>query len=384
MGDPTRSDTGSAEQVTLIVQRHQLQVFLGGQWSIHEPLQQRSAVESVLEKHPNIREILVDGAALGEWDSALVAYLRQLSLVASDRQLELQEQSLPEGVLRILALTKSVNKIKPPASPYVAKEFAERLGLGVVRILGEFMRFVEFLGESILALQRFFRGKAVFRGEDLKIFLQDSGPASLGIVTLISVLIGMILAFVGAVQLQKFGASIYVANLVGLSMAREMAAMMTAIIMAGRTGAAFAAQLGSMQVNEEVDALKTMGISPMEYLVVPRLVALVIMMPLLTIYANLMGILGGGLVSVTMLDLSWSVYMQQISQSVPLIHFGIGLFKSLLFGILVALSGCYMGMNSGRSATAVGKATTSAVVMGIVLIIVFDSLVTIITTVLNI
>jgi len=384
MGDLKPSNIDGTEQVTLIVEQHQLQVCLGGQWSIHEPLQQRDAVVSVLETNPNIREILVDGAALGKWDSALVAYLRQLYVMAANCKLEIREQSLPEGVLRVLALTESVNKVKPPASSYVAKDLAERLGLKVVHILGEFMCFVEFLGECILALQRFVRGKAVFRGEDLKIFLQDSGPASLGIVTLISVLIGMILAFVGAIQLDKFGASIYVANLVGLSMAREMAAMMTAIIIAGRTGAAFAAQLGSMQVNEEVDALNTMGISPMEYLVIPRLVALVIMMPLLTIYANLMGILGGGLVSVSMLDLSWSVYFQQISESVPLIHFGIGLFKSLLFGILVALSGCYMGINSGRSATAVGKATTSAVVMGIVLIIVFDSLVTIITTVLNI
>ncbi len=384
MGEQKHSQISVSEQVTLCVQQQQLHVRLSGEWSIHEPLQQPGPVLSLLESNPDIQEILVDGLALGQWDSALVAYLRQLSLLATARKLSIKEQSLPDGVLRILALTKSVDKAKPHPMPYVAKGFFEQLGLRVVHGLGEFMRFVEFLGESIIAFQRFVRGKAVFRGEDLKIFLQDSGPSSLGIVTLISVLIGMILAFVGAVQLEKFGASIYVANLVGLSMAREMAAMMTAIIMAGRTGAAFAAQLGSMQVNEEVDALKTMGISPMEFLVVPRLVALVIMMPLLTIYANLMGILGGGLVSVGMLDLTWSVYFQQISQSVPLVHFAIGLFKSLLFGILVALSGCYMGMNSGRSATAVGKATTSAVVMGIVLIIVFDSLVTIITTVLNI
>lgn len=244
--------------------------------------------------------------------------------------------------------------------------------------------FTGFVGESVIAFVNFYRGKAVYRRVDFFGFIEDSGPSSLAIVTLISLLIGMILAFVGAVQLEKFGASIYVASLVGLSMAREMAAMMTAIIMAGRTGAAFAAQLGSMQVNEEIDALKTMGVSPVEFLVVPRMLALVIMLPLLTIYANVMGILGGALVSKLMLDITWSMYIDQMMSTVPLIHFVIGLIKSVLFGVVIALSGCFMGMSSGRSASAVGKATTNAVVLGIVLIIVFDSLVTIATTVIGV
>ncbi len=373
-----------SEQVNLTVKQNQLLVRLKGDWSIHRALVDRTPIIQLLGESGQVRKIVVDGQAIGRWDSALVSFLYQLSQIAKTRALGLEHQSLPEGVVRMLSLANAVARTRGADKTQRHWPIVDRIGVRVAWIYREFMRFVDFLGESLLACHRFLIRKAVYRRDDLMFFLQDAGPSSLGIVTLISVLIGMILAFVGAVQLEKFGASIYVANLVGLSMAREMAAMMTAIIMAGRTGAAYAAQLGSMQVNEEVDALKTMGVSPMEFLVVPRLVALIIMMPLLTLYANLMGIMGGGLVSISMLDLSWSIYFQQISQSVPLVHFLVGLVKSVLFGILVALSGCYMGMNSGRSATAVGAATTSAVVLGIVLIIVFDSLVTILTTVLDI
>ncbi|OZG75116.1 hypothetical protein BTA51_01625 [Hahella sp. CCB-MM4] len=373
-----------SEQVSLTVKQSQLLVQLQGDWSIHRTLVDHAPILQLLEDAAQVREIVVDGSALGRWDSALVSFLFQLSHIAQSKSLAVVHHALPDGVVRMLSLATAVPRARGADKKPGHWPLVDRVGVRVIWIFREFMRFVDFLGESLQASHRFLIRKAVYRRDDLMFFLQDAGPSSLGIVTLISVLIGMILAFVGAVQLEKFGASIYVANLVGLSMAREMAAMMTAIIMAGRTGAAYAAQLGSMQVNEEVDALKTMGVSPMEFLVVPRLMALVIMMPLLTVYSNLMGILGGGLVSISMLDLSWSIYFQQISQSVPLVHFSIGLVKSVIFGILVALSGCYMGMNSGRSATAVGAATTSAVVLGIVLIIVFDSLVTILTTVLDI
>ncbi len=197
------------------------------------------------------------------------------------------------------------------------------------------------------------------------------------IVTLVSVLVGIILAFVGASQLRIFGAEIFVANLVGLGMAREMGAMMTAIIMAGRSGAAYAAQLGTMQVNEEIDAFKTLGISPIEFLVFPRLLALIITMPLLCIYADFMGILGGAIVCATMLDISFYQYFQQIQSFVPPIHFMVGIAKAVIFGVLVATAGCFRGLQCGRSASAVGFATTSAVVTSIVLIIVADAVITI-------
>jgi phospholipid/cholesterol/gamma-HCH transport system permease protein len=212
----------------------------------------------------------------------------------------------------------------------------------------------------------------------------DCGAAALPIVTLISFLVGLILAFVGAVQLQQFGAQIYVADLVGIAMAREMGALMAAIIMSGRTGAAFAAQLGTMQVNEEIDALSTFGLSSMDFLVLPRMIALIAMMPLLCIYADLMGILGGALVGVGMLHLSVTQYANETIQGVHLSDFAVGLVKSSVFGVIVAIAGCMRGIQSGRSASAVGLAATSAVVTAIVFIIVTDGLFAVLTNVLGV
>ena len=361
-----------------------LRVLIKGDWSISFGLQNPEHFLSHLSSSTEIKHVVLDANQLGRWDSSLISYLVTLSALCKEQNIRVDVSGLPEGIVRLIALAEAVPEREGVAKQSVKLNAVENLGQFVILSIRQSTAFITFIGEALLALGRLARAKAVFRRQDLLIFLADTGPSSLGIVTLISVLIGMILAFVGAVQLEKFGASIYVASLVGLAMAREMAPMMTAIIMAGRTGAAYAAQLGSMQVNEEIDALKTMGIAPVDYLVLPRLLALIFMMPLLTIYANMMGVFGGALVSIVMLDLTWSMYLEQMIATVPLTHFFIGLVKSLIFGVLVALSGCYMGMNSGRSASAVGQATTSAVVMGIVLIIVFDSLVTIVTTVFGI
>jgi phospholipid/cholesterol/gamma-HCH transport system permease protein len=235
-----------------------------------------------------------------------------------------------------------------------------------------------FIGDACLAFVTLLQGRVRFRRSDLALLLQDCGAQALPIVTLISFLVGIILAFIGSVQLQQFGAQIYVADLVGLAMVLELGAMMTAVIMAGRTGAAFAAQLGTMRVNQEIDALTTLGISPMEFLVVPRLLALVLMVPLLTVYADLMGILGGGVISASMLDISYGAYFGRTQTALSLTAIAQGLIKSAVYGVLVALSGCLRGMHSGRSAAAVGAAATSAVVTGIVCIVVASALLTVI------
>jgi phospholipid/cholesterol/gamma-HCH transport system permease protein len=194
----------------------------------------------------------------------------------------------------------------------------------------------------------------------------------------------MILGILGAIQLRMFGAEIYVADLVGIGMVRMMSPIMTGIIMAGRTGAAFAAQLGTMQVNEEIDALETLGVSPMEFLVMPRMVALILMMPLLCVYADLMGILGGVLVGVGMMNISLPEYAVRTREALNLTHFWIGIFQAVVFGALVALAGCLRGMQCGRSASAVGDATTSAVVTGIVAIIVATAIITFVCNVLGV
>ena len=194
----------------------------------------------------------------------------------------------------------------------------------------------------------------------------------------------MIFAFVGVVQLKLFGAGIYTADLVAIAMFREMAAIMTAIIMAGRTGAAYAAEIGTMKVNEEVDALTTLGMNPVDFLVTPRIIALILMMPILTMYSSLMGILGGATVGLAMLDASVEQYVEHTINAVNLSSLFGGLFKAIVYGSLVALAGCMQGMNCGGSAMAVGQSTTRAVVMGIVLIVVSAAILTVIYTNLGI
>jgi phospholipid/cholesterol/gamma-HCH transport system permease protein len=249
-----------------------------------------------------------------------------------------------------------------------------RIGLGALGIGDATLASLKFIGEGALAVGRFARGRATFRSIDLAAVIQECGPAALPIVTLISFLVGLILAFMGAVQLRHFGAQVYVADLVAIATAREMGCLMTGIIMAGRTGAAFAAQLGTMRVTEEIDALATIGIRPMEFLVLPRMIALVLMMPLLTLYADVLAMLGGALVGVAVLDINATQYLERTIDALTLRHVAIGVVKGGVFGVLVALSGCLRGMQAGRSAAAVGLAATSAVVTAIVLIVVMEGI----------
>jgi phospholipid/cholesterol/gamma-HCH transport system permease protein len=234
-----------------------------------------------------------------------------------------------------------------------------------------------FLGETVLAAGAFLRGRARFRRVDLMQAFEATGIGALGIVALINFLIGAVLAFVGAVQLQQFGAAIYVANLVAIGVARELGPLMTGIVMAGRTGASFAAVLGTMTVNEEVDALRTMALKPVEFLVLPRVLATGLMLPALVAYADLLGLLGGLFVGVAVLDLGTVEYLRQTREVLALRHVWIGLVKSVAFGLVIAATGCYYGLRSGRSAAAVGEATTKAVVIGIVLVVVVDAVFTV-------
>jgi phospholipid/cholesterol/gamma-HCH transport system permease protein len=258
------------------------------------------------------------------------------------------------------------------------------VGARTIEFYRSTMEMVSFIGEATVTFAKFLVGKATFRRVDLFLLLQECGAQALPVVSLISMLLGLILAFVGAIQLKMFGAQIFVADVVAIGMVRVLGAIMTGIIMAGRTGAAFAAQIGTMEVNEEIDALKTLGISPMEFLVLPRMIALIIMMPLLCVYSDLLGILGGLIVGVGMLDLGLTEYMNRTREALNLTTFGIGLFHSAVFGVLVALSGCLRGMQCERSASAVGYAATSAVVTSIVAIIVATAIITFVCQVLGI
>jgi len=361
-----------------------LLVRLAGDWTITEGIPSVEEVQKQADSGPPVQRIAFDTQDLGRWDSGLITFLIKLFEQSSQSQIDTNREGLPEGVRRLLDLAAAVPEKKDAHKEAVREPFLVQVGKSSMDIARQAGALVTFLGESTIALGRFFVGKAKFRRSDLWLTIQQCGVDALPIVTLISFLVGLILAFVGAVQLAMFGAQIFIANLVGIAMAREMAAIMTGIIMAGRTGAAFAAQIGTMQVNEEVDALITMGVSPMEFLVLPRMIALIVMMPLLCLYANLVGILGGFVVGTGMFDISFTQYMEQTRLALNLTHFGLGIFKSAIFGVLVAIAGCLRGMECGRSASAVGDAATSAVVTSIVLIVVTDGLFAVITNIIGI
>jgi len=357
-------------------------VELTGVWRKEHGLPDPSEVLRQLQGASPVHLLTFDTSHLTGWDSGLVTFASRVFEEARALGIASDRAGLPDGAQRLLRLAEAVPERQTNRSG-LPPSWLARIGTRAAADWTAIVVGLAFLGESLFALGALLRGRARFRLVDLLSVIQECGPRALGIVSLISFLIGLILGFVGAVQLEQFGASIFVANLVAIAMTREIGCIMTAIVMAGRTGAAFAAQLGTMNTNQEIDALSTMGISPTEFLVLPRMLALIFMMPLLTIYADLVGILGGAVVGVALLGLGPTEYFEQTRGAVGLASFFIGVGKSVVFGILVALVGCLRGMQSGRSAAAVGLAATSAVVTSIVLIIVVDGVFAVILNVLS-
>lgn len=340
-----------------------------GSWDIEGQAPEYGGVQTAVAALGSGDVLRYDTSGLESWDSGFLALLQRLEAVATERGAKVDRSGLPDGARRLLSLAESSPAREDARRSTDVPPAVERIGGAAIDAVSEADASVVFLGETTRSIGRFAVGRGRYRKRDLWLLVQQAGAGALGIVSLVSFLLGAILAFVGAVQLQQFGATIYVANLVGVAMARDMGALMTAIVMAGRSGAAYAAQLGSMKVNQETDALVTLGISPVEFLVVPRVLALSSMMPLLTLYAVLMGIAGGALVATTMLDLSLTTYWNQTAGALSVGDILGGLFKALVYGVLIALSGCREGMRCGGSASAVGDAATAAVVSSIVAII---------------
>jgi phospholipid/cholesterol/gamma-HCH transport system permease protein len=356
---------------------------LSGEWKLRSGLPTPAAFRELLGSQGRLQRIVVDASGLDKWDSGLLAFLVGVWETCRARNVDFDPGNLPTGARRLLALATAVPERQGAHRTAAHHDFLTLVGDETLKLWRTFGGMLTFIGQATESFGKLIVLRARFRRTDFVEVVFACGAAALPIVTLISFLVGLILAFVGAIQLQQFGAQIYVADLVGVAMAREMGALMTAIIMSGRTGAAFAAQLGTMQVNEEIDALSTFGFSPMEFLVLPRMLALILMMPLLCIYADAMGILGGAVVGVGMLGLSVTQYVNETLHGVGLLDFAIGIIKSSVFGVIVALSGCMHGIQAGRSASAVGLAATSAVVTSIVLIIVTDGIFAVLTNVLG-
>lgn len=360
----------------------ELEVRLFGRWTVATGAQ--SAAGLALSLQPDTRLVSFDARELLAWDNVLIDFLRKLEGLAEAENIRVDRSGLPGGAVRLVRLARAVPERQGARRDQTRTGRIERLGTGTVEFFAATADLLAFFGEVCIALGRLVAGRARLRRSDLAVAIEDCGPRALPIVALIAFLVGLILSFVGAIQLKQFGAAIYVANLVGIAMTREMGAMMTAILMAGRTGAAFAANIGTMQVNDETSALQTLGIPPIEFLVLPRVVALALMMPLLAIFANVVGMAGGLLISVVMLNIDPVAYYHQISGALGLTDWAVGLTKAAIFGVIVAVVGCWRGMRSARSAAAVGDAATSAVVLCIVLIITVDAIATVICTTLGI
>jgi phospholipid/cholesterol/gamma-HCH transport system permease protein len=361
-----------------------LLVHLRGKWQLGRDMPSSSVVAKELSAQAKPLRIGFDTSELTGWDSALISFLVEIYDLCRARGIEDDRSGLPAGVRRLVELAEAVPEKQGARATSKRTPFFERVGDQTVGYLSAATQTLAFVGDTAVALSGFVRGAARYRAIDLMQNISDCGPSAVGIVTLISFLVGVILAFMGAVQLQQFGASIYVADLVGIGMLREMGAMMTAIIMSGRTGAAFAAQLGTMKVTQEVDALTTMGISPFQFLLLPRVIALVLMMPLLCLYSDLMGILGGAFVGVGMLDLSFKNYMRETIHALSMTNLLLGVIKATVYGALIAMAGCLRGFQCGNSSSAVGDAATRAVVSSIVLVVVACGLFAFVTNLLGV
>jgi phospholipid/cholesterol/gamma-HCH transport system permease protein len=324
-----------------------------------------------------------DAAGIGHWDSGLIEFLWDAKRAAGTAGLGLDVSALPDAARKLLALL--------PGSPVEPGPTARRhvrpldwLGGRTLDLLAELGILGTLLATTLRGAALAPLGRARMRRVDLVANTRDAGPSALIIVSVVNFLIGAILAFVGAVQLRKFAADMYVANLVGLALVREMSAVMTAIVMAGRTGGAYAARIATMQGNEEIDALTVIGIPISDYILLPAILALVLTMPLLYLYGCLIGMFGGFVVAVAMSNVTGAGYLHQTLDAVPFSQFAFGFVKSIAFALLIGVTSCRIGLKAGRSAADVGVAATRAVVVGIVGVIAMDAVFAVIADVIGI
>jgi phospholipid/cholesterol/gamma-HCH transport system permease protein len=384
MRSVAESDVAPAASAKVSLQDGEATIALGGTWNLKGSVWPKSATTlHEVESAGGITCIRCVAQDLGTWDSSLLLFLSEVDTWCQAHQTALDLKGLPEGVDSLIALAKAVPEAETKSRGGRHVSFLYQVGTWAIGQAGALIAAAAFIGDGVLSIRRIITGKGKVDWRLFWLTLQESGAQALPIVGLISFLTGLILAFVASVQLRQFGAGIYVANLVAVAMAREMGAIMTGVIMAGRTGAAFAAQIGSMKVSEELDALDTLAISPMDFLVSPRVVALFLMMPLLGFYADLMGVAGGAVVGLGVLHISLVQYWNQTVGSMGLEDIITGVVKAGVFGVIVALTGCQRGMNCQNNAAAVGNAATSAVVLAITWIVISDAIIDVILDVLK-
>jgi len=358
-------------------------VRIGGTWSIRDGVPRGADVVAFVAGR-TVSTVSFDGRGVVSWDSSLVTFIHALVERLRPTGVALNLSALPDGVQRLVALASARPERRGAPATTEALPLLDRLGRATIAGLRRVRSELGLLGEMTAAVGRFVTGRARVRNVDLVGELQGAGPQALAIVTLTSFLVGTIMAFVGAATLKPFGAGLYVADVVAVAMCREMAAIMTAVIMAGRTGSSYAAQIATMKLTQELDAIETMGIGTIDFIVLPRALALSLMLPLLCVYASFVGIVGGAFIAVGMLDLSWTQYLHRTRSVIHLGIFFMGVGKSAVFGVLIAFLGCRAGLRAGGSAAAVGHAATRAMVSAIVAMIVADGVFAVIFQVLGV
>ena len=341
-------------------------VTLGGTWS-----QQGSTPEIVVKGD----RVTLRAEDLEAFDSSLPAWIhRHFRHVR-----ELDHSALPPRLRALVDLAEKATLTEPRGE---RPGLLENFGTWGIESTGSWARAFEHIGDTALGFARLAIGRARVNWQDFWLQMQTAGVDALPIVALLGFLTGLIMAYVGLIQLRQVGATVYVANLVALAMTREMGALMTGVIACGRTATSFASQLGSMNVSQESDALRVLGINPVEYLGVPRILAVTLMVPLLAVFATFVGVFGGMVVACAG-ELSVSQYLTQVVVAISFKSFLVGVIKSVAFGFIAAWAGCYRGAVAKPSALGVGEAATSAAVLGITLIVVSDALFAVIFNLFN-
>jgi len=332
----------------------------------------RTEIQGLLSRIAPAR-LAVDLAGVEYLDSAGALVLLEVEDAARARNIAFSFVNLTPEIQGILDLIDPAALSAPPLISEKTPGLLEQVGEASLRIWRDLVQVMTFLGELLLALAYSLLHPRSVRWGEVFFYLKRAGVDGLPIVGLISLLLGLIIAFMSSLQLKQFGANIYVASLLAIAMVKELGPIMTAILVAGRSGSAFAAEIGTMVVNEEVDALVSMGFDPVRFLAVPKVLATVVAVPLLTLYADLFGILGGMIVGVVGLDLTVFTYISETQKSLDLFEIVSSLAKAGVFAVLIAGIGCQRGFQVRGGAQSVGAATTSAVVAAIFLIIVTDS-----------
>lgn len=331
-------------------------------------------------------ELRVDGTDVKALDSAGAWVLQGLLRRVHEKGTVVQLSGLRTEFATLLEAAEqqtSAQSASAPSSTQAPTSRLEDLGRSTIAACSQTLALLGFVGESAVAFARSVANPSRFRWRPVLFNLRSAGFDALPIVGLLSFLLGIVVAYQGADQLRQYGANIFVVDLVGLSMLREFAPLITAIIIAGRSGSAYAAQIGTMSVTEEIDAMRTLGIAPLELLVLPKIIALLIALPLLTVFADVLGVAGGMIMASTQLDVGFAEFLERFGHAVSVTAFLVGICKAPVFAVIIAVVGCFQGFQTKGGADSVGRQTTRSVVQSIFLVIVADALFSVAFSVLD-